>query len=971
MASSDASPSGDRERPDPDRPQAEQARLRTLRRYAVVGTQPEPNFDRITRVAASLFDAPIALISFVAEDQQWFKSAVGVESGGRGLEQSFCLEAIRSDGTTVIEDATKTERFADHPLVSGPMGVRFYAGAPLKAPNGCRIGTLCVLDTAPRQLSDEEAGRLQDLAEMVMSELELRRNTKEKLQERDERLQSIAENVSEGIYRSTPDEGLVNVNQAFAEMFGYDSVEEVLGVAPEELYADPDERERILEKADEQGGLDGKDIEFRRADGSTFTGRVTDTVVRGDDGKVLFYGGVIADVTERKRRERELQKNERRFEALFDDPNILAGLLDEDGKLLGANRTSIEYIEARPEEVIGEPFWETPWWTDEMRGTIREKVLTAASGEYVEYEADLNRPDGTPYSVTGSIRPVTDEEGTVVSLFVTARDITRRKRRERKLKESRRKLRKEKRRIQAITENVSDGIYRSTAEEGIVYANQAFIGMFGYRDLEKLKAAGSEALYADQAQRKELIEKEIENGRLDREEVRFRRKDGTTFIGLLSSQQVEGKDQEKTYFDGAITDITERKRREEELRQRRRDIEALYETTRRLLRAESREAVYDRIHGVLRRVFDHDLVNTGIREEDVVRPVRTDRGEGAEVPAPSPSPIDGNSISAQVLQNRGTVVVTDLDDLENEFDYGNLRSAAGVPIGERGVIIVGRVGDGSFDRFNLRLVEVLAGYAALVLGRLEREDELLRAKKEAEEAARLKASMLANMSHEIRTPLTSIIGFSETIGEEIKDLEDRPREANLPQLARFARLIEQGGNRLLDTVDDILNLSKLEAGDTEMNARSIDLGEQAGRVASELKPKAEDAGLDLTVKADDTSAQADEGGVQIVLQNLLSNAIKYTEEGGEVWVRVYRNEAKAILEVEDTGIGMEPEVAETLFEPFRQASEGIDREHEGVGIGLAVVRRAVEQMGGTVAVKTQKGEGSRFTVQLPRADRAD
>ena len=1229
MTSSAASPSVDREQSGPNRPEAEQARLRALRRYEVVGTEPESNFDRITRVAASLFDASIALINFIAEDQQWYKSAVGVGSGGRDLESSFCIEAIRSVGTTIIEDAAETERFSDHPLVEGPPGVRFYAGAPLETPDGYRIGTLCVLDTAPRQLSDEEAGRLEDLAEMVMSELERRRETREKLQEKDERFQSIAENVSEGIYRSTPGEGLVHVNQALAEMFGYDSVEEVLEVAPEELYADPAERARVLARTDEQGGLEGEDIEFRRADGSTFTGRVTDTVIRGKDGEVAYYGGVIADVTEQRRREETLRrqkalleqtqrlagawevdletgethrsaetrrihemepgadrtldeafeffapeaqpklreafrrciekeepydlelpivtaKGNRRWvrtvgapaekkdgeivkvagalqditerkeveEALRKERNLQSRLLeispdaivrlDSEGTFVQADGRTQEVLGAGEEEILGRtcddlgwkitaldgspiPYEELPFVRvlstgEPVRGAeisieggdgtrrclsvsgvplqssgqdsggrpTRETV--PAEGGAVFYLSDIteqkrrkqklerqndlfkraqaiarigaweydvqagegtmteqayriyglppsldktyqrtlslyhpeDRPEireaftqaveeGEPYDL--ELRLITDagerkwvrvrgepqcgEDGDIARVRGTIQDITEQKRRERKLRESRRELREEKRRIQAITENVSDGIYRSTAEEGIVYANQAFVEMFGYQDLEELKAAGGEALYADLARREKLIEKEVENGRLDREEVRFRRKDGTTFVGLLSSQQVEGEDQGKTYFDGAITDITERKRHEQKLKRRRQDIEALYETTRGLFRAESREAVYDRIHGVLRRVFDYDLVSTETQENNVIRPVRTDRSGGVEVPGPSPHPADDNSIAARVLQDGETTVVTDLNSPENDIDYGALRSAAGVPIGEQGVVIVGRVGEKSFDRFNLRLVEVLAGYAALVLGRLEREDKLRGAKEEAEDAARLKASMLANMSHEIRTPLTSIIGFAEAIGKEVD---------GRAKVARFAGLIEGSGQRLLDTLDAVLNLSKLEAGQMGLESRPVDLAEQAERIADQLRPQAEDGGLALMVEAGSVEARADEGGVQIVLQNLLSNAIKYTGEGGEVRVRVYQNENEAILDVEDTGIGMEPEVAETLFEPFRQASEGLDREYEGTGIGLAVVRRAVEQMDGTVDVETEKGEGSRFTVRLPRTD---
>ncbi|PSQ89910.1 MAG: ATPase, partial [Bacteroidetes bacterium QS_4_64_154] len=412
-------------------------------------------------------------------------------------------------------------------------------------------------------------------------------------------------------------------------------------------------------------------------------------------------------------------------------------------------------------------------------------------------------------------------------------DITERKRREQDLKESRRKLRKEKRRVQSITENVSDGIYRSTAEEGIVYANQAFVEMFGYRDLGELRAAGSEALYVNPGRREELIEKENREGRLHQEEVRYRRKDETTFIGLLNTQRVEGEYQEKTYFDGAVTDITERKRHEQKLRRRREDIEALYDATRSLLRAGGRGEVHDRIHTVLRRVFDYDLINKYL-DRETIRAVQTDHSGDAELPPLTAGSASGDSIVAQVLRDGETVVAEDLGGLESDIDYGALRSAAGVPVGERGVIIVGQAEETSFDCFNLRLIEVLADYAALVLGRLGREEGLIEAKTEAEEANQMKSAFLANMSHEIRTPLTNILGFAEAIEEETEGLEPPVEAGDLRPLGTFAGLIQRGGRRLMETLTSILTLSELEAGEMELEAEPVDLGAQACRVAEEL-----------------------------------------------------------------------------------------------------------------------------------------
>jgi signal transduction histidine kinase len=240
------------------------------------------------------------------------------------------------------------------------------------------------------------------------------------------------------------------------------------------------------------------------------------------------------------------------------------------------------------------------------------------------------------------------------------------------------------------------------------------------------------------------------------------------------------------------------------------------------------------------------------------------------------------------------------------------------------------------------------------------KDKAEMAKVEAQEASRMKSAMLANMSHEIRTPLTSIIGFAETIGEEVD---------GDGQVGRFAGLIAGSGRRLLKTLDAVLNLSKLESGKMDLDTEPIDVGTVARRIGEEFGQKARKKGLDLHMEAQEVVARADEGGIEIVLQNLLENAIKYTEEGA-VRLRTYRSGDQAILEVEDTGIGMDPEVVESLFQPFRQESEGLSRRYEGTGVGLAVTKKATERMGGDIEVETGKAEGSRFVVRL-RAGRPD
>jgi PAS domain S-box-containing protein len=250
----------------------------------------------------------------------------------------------------------------------------------------------------------------------------------------------------------------------------------------------------------------------------------------------------------------------------------------------------------------------------------------------------------------------------------------------------------------------------------------------------------------------------------------------------------------------------------------------------------------------------------------------------------------------------------------------------------------------------------------------ERTRELRAARDEAERAERLKSALLTNMSHEVRTPLTSIIGFAQSIGEAVEDSDQDPG-----LVARFAGLIEKSGRRLRDTLGAVLNLSKLEAGEMDLAREPVDVARELDEAAELFELEAEEAGLTLTVDTPDTSlwAWADPDGLQVVLKNLLSNAVKFTDSGGRIDARARTTDDTVTVEIEDTGIGMDPAEVPSLFEAFKQASEGVGREYEGTGLGLAVTKEAIDQMGGSIEVETEKDEGTCFAVRLPRAAEQD
>jgi diguanylate cyclase (GGDEF)-like protein len=155
----------------PDIPQDEQARLETLRSLSILDTPPEERFDRLTRMAKRQLGVPIALVSLIDENRQWFKSCLGLGVNETSRDISFCGHAILGNDIFIIPDAQKDDRFADNPLVVGDPKIRFYAGYPLKAPNGHKLGTLCIVDQQPRNLGAEDLEALEDLASMVEHEI--------------------------------------------------------------------------------------------------------------------------------------------------------------------------------------------------------------------------------------------------------------------------------------------------------------------------------------------------------------------------------------------------------------------------------------------------------------------------------------------------------------------------------------------------------------------------------------------------------------------------------------------------------------------------------------------------------------------------------------------------------------------------------------------------------------------------------
>ncbi len=459
----------------------ESSRLEALERYDILGTAPEKAFERITALASKIFAVPIALITFIDKDNLWFKSCYGMDVRRMDRQVSFCTYTILSDEVMVVPDMLRDSRFAWNPLVTGEAHVRFYAGAPLRASNGHNLGTLCLIDTEPRESFGEvQQGMLADLAAMVVDELELR-NASRALQVSETKLHTVIETISDAIYIKDLEGRYILINPAGADTVGR-SVEDVLGKRDADLFS-ADEAAQIL-SVDHHLVTTGIPVTYERATGAATTPKIHLTSkypYHTHDGKLVGLVGISRDVTASRRAEQALTDSETRYRIVAETASDAIITIDQDSRILYANGA------------VGKIF-------GYEQAELHSHDLTLLMPDYLRHlhEAALER-----YVVTGVRHmhweaieiPALHKNGTEIPMEVSfgehhengkrlftgiMRDVTERKKAETALAESEARFRQ-------LAERINDVFWVSDLQAGgrMLYISPAFETVWGH-SLESL-----------------------------------------------------------------------------------------------------------------------------------------------------------------------------------------------------------------------------------------------------------------------------------------------------------------------------------------------------------------------------------------------------------------------------------------------------------------------------------------------------
>jgi len=799
-----------------------------------------------------------------------------------------------------------------------------------------------------------------------------RKQAEEALRESEEKFRMLAERSPNMIF----------INKGGRVVYANARCEEVMGYTREELcspdfdFLDLIAPESVeLVKENFKRHMRGEEIEpyeykLVTRDGREIIGIHTSKLIEYEGERAIL--GIITDITERKQAEEELKKNYALLDAVTEGTNDAFFVKDLEGRYLMINSFGAQIIGRPKEEILGKKDEELfPPEIAEM--IIKDDRRVMEAGKALTIEEDM-RIQGRRYNLQTTKRPYLDGQGNIIGIIGIARDITPRKQAEEALRESEEKY-------STIVEKGNDGIV--ILQDGVFrFVNRKMMEMLGY---SKEELIGQPFTGFISPRYRELVAERYRKRLkgewvMDRYEIEAISKDGRTIPLEISASRIDygGRPADMAI----VRDITERKAAEEELRRRAKELGILNEVIRHVSSTLEPEEVFHRITESAARLIGGDGASLAIYdgEREVMTypyhynmPVRLRKVVAKK----------GRGLAEYVMKTGKPVIIADYPAHPRalqEFVDAGLVELAAVPLITRGrafgaLGVFGLRRRKGFTEHHLQLLESVGKEAAIAIENAqlyqrikdftrtlelkvaERTRELEDANRRLQEADRLKSVFLASMSHELRTPLNSIIGFTGIL------LQGMAGELNSEQ-RRQLEMVYSSAKHLLALINDLLDISKIEAGKMEVFAEEVHVKQAVEEVVKGFEPEIERKGLKLEMEVEECMVWTDERRFKQVLMNLVGNAVKFTEKGG-IKISAVLEEELLKVSVSDTGVGIRKKDMPRLFQPFQQIKLPSGVGGEGTGLGLYLSKRIVEMLGGEIKAESRYKAGSCFTFTLP------
>lgn len=903
----------------------ENKRLVELDSFKIIGVAENDDYDFITAMAAQICETPISLISLVTEDKQWFLSHHGLQTRETPKEFSFCAHAIQTpDKPFIIQDAFKDERFADNPLTTGEPHVVFYAGIPLVSSKGFPLGSLCVIDNHPKQLTEQQVKLLQKLAKQTTVLLELRRKQFElaesnsALERANDVLELIQASNKIGIWELDINRGKTIWNDLVYE------IHEVPVGFDHNLYNGiefyhPDYQDIISNAV---GNAIEKDTPFDviclliTAKGNQKWVRSTGKRV-GE--KVI---GSFQDIT-------ELKQRELKFEGIFNSTMSFIGFLNTDGILLEANNTALEVGGIARKDVVGKYFWDCHWWqiSKETQEELKNKFKKAVSGKELTYEVEVNIANGNTTTILFSLRPIFNDQGDVEYVIPEGRPID--------------DLVHTRDRFKHVLEGTDAGTWEWNVQTGETVLNERWAEIAGYtlRELEPIcidtwmKLTHPDDLEESGRRLQLCFDRKSEYYEI---ETRMKHKEGHWVWVLARGKVIEWtSDGKPLMMFGTHQDISIRKEAERRLNEAINSLQAV-------LDASTQVAIIatDR-NGIIK------LFNSGA---EAMLGYTADELVGKETPQII-------HLADEVEQESREL--TELYKQEiNGFNTFVYEPGIGKSVTKEWTY---KRKDGSTFPILLSVSPVKSGDE--ITGYLGVATDITALKKvESEIKALLDLTQEQNerlknfahiVTHNLRNHSTGMSGLFGIIESDFKEIAEH----------EIIALLIRSAENLSQTIEDLTEVVKADLG--RNNKLDIQLYEVIEKNIESLTHQINNSGITVSNKVDkDLLIKGVPAYVDSIVLNFISNAIKYRSEERDSFLNIYtiKKDTHIILCFEDNGLGIDLEkYGDKLFGMYKT----FHTHEDSRGVGLFITKNQIESIGGKIEVSSEVNKGTIFKIYLP------